>query len=69
MHPCGYVHGELEQLLGGEGGGSAMLLGECRVRLQHSALPQEVQKVTVRSVLDGYVQVACKTHRGTNTGQ
>lgn len=37
-----------------------MLLGEGRVRLQHSALPQEVQKISVGSVFDGYVQVACK---------
>lgn len=69
VHPCGYVHGDLEQLLGGEGGGGAVLLGECRVRLQHSALPQEVQEVPVWSVFDGYVQVACKTHTGANIGQ
>lgn len=61
VHPRGHVHGELEQLLGGEGGGSAVLLGKCGVRLQHSALPQEVQQVAVRGVFDGYVQVACKT--------
>lgn len=58
VHPCGHIHGELEQLLGGEGGGSAVLLGERRVRLKDSALPQEVQKVSVRSVFDGDVQVA-----------
>lgn len=62
VHPCRYVHGELQQLLGGERGGGAVLLGEGGVRLQHSTLPQEVQKVTVRSVFNGYVQVACKRY-------
>lgn len=65
MHPRGYVHGELEQLLGGEGGGGAVLLGEGRVGLQHSALPQEVQKVSVRGVFDCYVQVAYKRNPGS----
>lgn len=57
VHPCRHVYGELQQLLGGEGGGSAVLLGEGGIGLQHSALPQEVEKVTVGSVLDGDVQV------------
>lgn len=60
VHPCRYVHGKLQQLLGGECRRGAVLLGEGGVRLQHSALPQEVQKVTVWSVFNGYVQVACK---------
>lgn len=63
VHARGYVHSKLEQLLGGERGGRAVLLGERRVCLQHSALPQEVQKVSVWSVFNGDVQVACKTRR------
>lgn len=57
MHPCCHVYSELQQLLGGEGGGSAVLFGEGGIGLQHSALPQEVEKVTVGSVLNGNVQV------------
>lgn len=33
VHPCRYVHGELQQLLGGERGGGAVLLGEGGIRL------------------------------------
>lgn len=58
MHPCCNIHSKLQQLLGGEGGGSAVLLCKGGISLQHSTLPEEVEEVTIRSVLDGYVQVA-----------
>ena len=49
----------MEELLGGQGGGGAVSDGECGVRLQHTALAQEVKEVAVGGVLDGQVQVAC----------
>lgn len=49
----------MEELLGGERGGSAVGDGKRGVRLQHSALSQEVQEVAVGGVLNGQVQVAC----------
>ena len=58
VHAGCHIDGELQQLLGGECGCGAVLLGEGRVRLQHPALPQEVQQVPVRGVLYGNVQVA-----------
>lgn len=63
VHPCRHVHSELQQLLGGECGRSAMLLGEGRIGLQHSTLPQEVEKVTIGSIFDGDIQVAWKRQR------
>lgn len=49
----------MEELLGGQCGGGAVGDGECRVGLQHSALAQEVQEVSMGGVFDGQVQVAC----------
>ncbi|TNN44197.1 hypothetical protein EYF80_045614 [Liparis tanakae] len=66
MHPGCNVDGELQQLLGREGGGSAMLLGEGRIGLQHSALPQKVQEVSVGGVFDGYVQVTWRNAETEN---
>lgn len=39
VHPSCHIHSKLQQLLGGEGGGSAMFLGKSRVGLQDTALP------------------------------
>lgn len=61
MHPCCHVGSELQQLLGGEGGSGAVLLGKDGIGLQHPTFPQEVEKVTVGRVFNGYVQVAWKT--------
>ena len=69
VHPGRHVDGELQQLLGGEGGGRSVLLGEDRVRLQHPALPQEVQQVPVGSVLYGDVQVAWDGRRDRAEGR
>lgn len=58
MHPGCHIHGKLQQLLGGEGGSSAVFFGKGRVGLQHSTFPQEVQQVSVWSIFYSYVQVA-----------
>lgn len=59
VHPPGYVCSKLQELLGRQRGSSAIGDGKRRVGLQHAALTQEVQEVSVGSVLDGQVQVAC----------
>ena len=64
VHAPRHVGSEVKQLLGGESGGGAVGDGERRVRLQNSALPQEVQQVAVRSKLNGQVQIACGNARG-----
>lgn len=65
VHAPGHVCGKVEQLLGGQRGGSAVSDGESWVGLQHTALAQEVQEVAVWGVLDGQVQVAWE--EGTDT--
>ena len=59
VHSPGHICCKVEELLGGQGGGGAVSDGECGVRLQHTALAQEVKEVAVGGVLDGQVQVAC----------
>lgn len=63
MHPCRHVNSELQQLLRSQSGSGAVLLGKGGIGLQHPTLPQEVEKVSVRSIFNGYVQVTCTTHR------
>lgn len=63
MHPRRHVNSELQQLLRGQSGSGAVLLGKGRIGLQHPTLPQEVEKVSVRSVFNGYVQVTWMTQR------
>lgn len=63
MHSRCHIHRELKQLLRGEGRGSAMLFCKGRVSLQHTTLPQEVKKVTIGSIFNGYVQVAWRGQR------
>lgn len=63
MHPCCHINSELQQLLRGQRGSRAMLLGKGRIGLQHPTLPQEVEKVSVWSIFDGYVQITWMTER------
>lgn len=42
-----------------------MLFCKGRVSLQHSTLPQEVKKVTIGSVFNGYVQVTWRRQRNS----
>lgn len=64
LHPLGHIRSKLEELLGGEGGGSAVLLGKGRVCLQDSAFAEEVEEISVGSILNGDVQVPCVTGGG-----
>ena len=59
VHTPGHICCEMEKLLGGERGGSAVGDGKRGVRLEHSALSQEVQEVAMGRILNGQVQVAC----------
>lgn len=63
MHSGCHVDTKLQQLLRGQRGSGAVLLGKGRIRLQHPTLPQEVEKVSVRSIFDGYVQVTWTTEK------
>lgn len=63
MHPRRHINSELQQLLRGQSGSGAVLLGKGRIGLQHPTLPQEVEKVSVRSIFNGYVQVTWTTQR------
>lgn len=55
MHACCHVCGKLQELLWSERGSSAVLFGKSWVRLQNTALPQEIQEIPIGSILNSNV--------------